>query len=74
MNADDTIGYRIRSVHAGAIDEARRVKPSIPLVGQDEFEIHDDFELVTTWVGARGDHKWISGAARVVGGNLPCVY
>lgn len=38
-------GYRITAVHSGAIDQARRIKPSIPLVGDHGIEIHDEIEL-----------------------------
>ncbi|MCL6631897.1 MAG: GNAT family N-acetyltransferase [Alicyclobacillus herbarius] len=38
-------GYRFVAVHQGAIDEARRLKPTIPLVGDDGIEIHDEIEL-----------------------------
>lgn len=37
--------YRISGIYPGAIDEARRVKPEIPLVGYDGIEIHDEIEL-----------------------------
>jgi hypothetical protein len=33
------------AVHRGAIDEARRVKPEIPLTGHDGIAIHDELEL-----------------------------
>lgn len=38
-------GFRLVAVHAGAIDEARRTKPSIPLVGNHGIPIHDELEL-----------------------------
>jgi len=38
-------GYRLVAVHVGAIDEARRIKPSIPLVGDYGIPIHDELEL-----------------------------
>jgi GNAT superfamily N-acetyltransferase len=38
-------GYRLVAVHIGAIDEARRVKPSIPLVGNYGIPLHDELEL-----------------------------
>jgi len=37
--------YRITAVHVGAIDEARRIKPTIPFVGNHGIEIHDELEL-----------------------------
>jgi hypothetical protein len=36
---------RLIAVHRGAIDEARRVKPEIPLAGDDGIPIHDELEL-----------------------------
>jgi ribosomal protein S18 acetylase RimI-like enzyme len=38
-------GLRLVTVHRGAVDEARRSKPSIPVVGEDGIEIHDEIEL-----------------------------
>jgi GNAT superfamily N-acetyltransferase len=38
-------GMRIVAVHPGAVDAARRLKPSIPLVGQDGIAIRDEREL-----------------------------
>lgn len=38
-------GFRLTAVHPGAIDEARRLKPSIPLVGHHGIPIHDELEL-----------------------------
>jgi len=38
-------GYRIVAVHPNAIDEARKLKPSIPLIGSYEIPIHDELEL-----------------------------
>jgi ribosomal protein S18 acetylase RimI-like enzyme len=38
-------GYRIVAVHPNAIDEARKRKPSIPLVGSYNIPIHDELEL-----------------------------
>lgn len=33
------------AVHRGAIDEARQIKPSIPLIGEHGIAIHDEVEL-----------------------------
>ena len=38
-------GYRIAAVYAGAVDEARARKPSIPFEGNDGIPIHDEIEL-----------------------------
>jgi ribosomal protein S18 acetylase RimI-like enzyme len=38
-------GYRIVAVYPGAIDEARKTKPSIPEVGYYGIPIHDELEL-----------------------------
>jgi GNAT superfamily N-acetyltransferase len=38
-------GMRLVAVHRGAIDEARRIKPSIPLIGQHGIPIHDELEF-----------------------------
>jgi len=42
-------GYRIAKVHPGAVDEARRMKPSIPLCGHYGIPIHDELELEKRW-------------------------
>ncbi len=38
-------GFRLVAAHIGAIDEARRLKPEIPLVGLDGILIRDELEL-----------------------------
>jgi N-acetylglutamate synthase-like GNAT family acetyltransferase len=38
-------GMRITAVSPGAVDEARRRKPSIPLTGNDGIELHDELTL-----------------------------
>jgi GNAT superfamily N-acetyltransferase len=38
-------GMRLVAVHRDAIDEARRIKPSIPLIGEHGIPIHDELEL-----------------------------
>jgi ribosomal protein S18 acetylase RimI-like enzyme len=38
-------GMRIVAVHGRAVDEARRLKPGIPLIGHDGIPLHDELEL-----------------------------
>jgi GNAT superfamily N-acetyltransferase len=38
-------GMRLTAVHRGAVDEARRIKPSIPLIGGHGIPIHDELEF-----------------------------
>jgi GNAT superfamily N-acetyltransferase len=38
-------GMRLVAVHRGAVDEARQIKPSIPLIGEHGIAIHDELEL-----------------------------
>ena len=38
-------GLRIVAVHRGAVDRARLLKPSIPLVAENGIELHDELEL-----------------------------
>ncbi|MBD0384738.1 GNAT family N-acetyltransferase [Paenibacillus sedimenti] len=38
-------GYRITAVYPNAIDEARKLKPTIPKVGYYDIPIHDEIEL-----------------------------
>jgi ribosomal protein S18 acetylase RimI-like enzyme len=37
-------GLTLAAVHKGAVDEARKLKPEIPLVGEDGVAIHDELE------------------------------
>ena len=38
-------GMRLIAVHRRAVDEARRIKPSIPLIGEHGIPIHDELEF-----------------------------
>jgi ribosomal protein S18 acetylase RimI-like enzyme len=38
-------GMRLVAVHRDAIDEARGIKPSIPLIGEHGIPIHDELEF-----------------------------
>ena len=38
-------GLRLVAVHAGAVDDVRRLKPSIPLVGEHGIPIRDELEF-----------------------------
>ncbi len=38
-------GFHISRVNPGAVDRARRIKPEIPLVGEDNIPLHDEIEL-----------------------------
>ncbi len=38
-------GFRLVAVHAGAVDDARRLKPSIPVVGDHGIPVHDELEF-----------------------------
>ncbi len=39
-------GFRLSALHAGAVDRARAIKPTIPLLGRDGIPIHDELILV----------------------------
>ena len=39
-------GFRLNELRCGAADEARRVKPTIPLIGHDHIPIRDELDLV----------------------------
>jgi ribosomal protein S18 acetylase RimI-like enzyme len=41
-------GFRVTVVREGAVDESRKLKPSIPLVGEDGIPITDEVELELT--------------------------
>lgn len=38
-------GMRLATVHRGAVDEARRLEPEIPTVGEHGIGLHDEVEL-----------------------------
>ncbi len=38
-------GFQLKAVHIGAINEARKLKPSIPLIGDDGIPIEHEFEF-----------------------------
>jgi ribosomal protein S18 acetylase RimI-like enzyme len=40
-------GFRLVAVHPGRVDAARRLKPEIPLIGNDGIPIRDEIELET---------------------------
>ena len=41
----DKLGFRVVAVREGAVDEARKLKPSIPLIGVDGVPITDELEF-----------------------------
>ncbi len=41
-------GFRLVALRPGAVDEARKNKPSISLIGQHGIPIHDELELCLT--------------------------
>jgi hypothetical protein len=38
-------GMRLVAVHRDAVDDARRAKPSIPMIGEYGIPIHDELEF-----------------------------
>ena len=38
-------GFRLVAVHANALERSRRLKPQIPLIGQDGIPLRDEIEL-----------------------------
>ena len=38
-------GFELVAVHRGAVNESRKIKPSIPLTGNDGIPIRDEIEL-----------------------------
>jgi ribosomal protein S18 acetylase RimI-like enzyme len=38
-------GFRLVALHSQAVDQSRQLKPSIPQIGIDGIEIHDELEL-----------------------------
>jgi ribosomal protein S18 acetylase RimI-like enzyme len=50
-------GYRIASIDRGAVDRARSIKPSIPLIGFHGIPIRDELTLVKDLDGAGSDRN-----------------
>jgi len=42
-------GYRLVALHPGAVDQARLLKPTIPLVGNHGIPLRDELELERRW-------------------------
>ena len=38
-------GFELAALHRGAVNESRRRKPSIPLIGEDNIPLRDEIEL-----------------------------
>jgi len=38
-------GFELVAVHRGAVNESRKIKPSIPLVGMNGIPLRDEIEL-----------------------------
>lgn len=45
INFYERRGFRLIAVHRGAVDQARLLKASIPLVAENGIELHDELEL-----------------------------
>ncbi len=39
------LGFRMTEIHPGAVDQARKIKPQIPEVGQGGIPVHDEIVL-----------------------------
>jgi len=38
-------GFKLVAIHRGAVNESRKIKPSIPLTGFDDIPLRDEIEL-----------------------------
>ena len=38
-------GFELVAVHRGAVNESRKIKPSIPLIGENNIPLRDEIEL-----------------------------
>jgi DNA-3-methyladenine glycosylase I len=38
-------GFELAAIHRGAINESRKLKPSIPLIGENDIPLRDEIEL-----------------------------
>jgi len=41
-------GFELAAVHRGAVDKSRKIKPKIPLIGNDGIPLRDEIELEMT--------------------------
>jgi mannose-6-phosphate isomerase-like protein (cupin superfamily)/GNAT superfamily N-acetyltransferase len=57
-------GLRLVAVHPGAVDDARRIKPSISLVGDHGIPIRDELELELPLIAPERDHASMSYAKK----------
>jgi hypothetical protein len=54
-------GFRLIQVRLGAVDDARRLKPSIPTVGEYGIPMHDELDLCRALgTSIAGDQKFVS--------------
>ena len=42
-------GFRLHAIRCGAVDELRARKPTIPLVGFNDIQLHDEIDLLLTF-------------------------
>lgn len=54
-------GFRIAAVHRDAVTLSRRIKPEIPLTGEDGIPIRDEIELEIMLHGTSADPTWFAG-------------
>ena len=38
-------GFKLAAIHRGAVNESRKIKPSIPLIGENNIPLRDEIEL-----------------------------
>jgi ribosomal protein S18 acetylase RimI-like enzyme len=38
-------GFELAALHRGAVNESRKIKPSIPLIGENDIPLRDEIEL-----------------------------
>ena len=64
-------GFRIVAVHRGAVDRARLLKSSIPVVAENGIELHDELELELELAPAAGDRPDAAAAVAPAAGVAP---
>jgi hypothetical protein len=62
-------GFRLVQVRPGAVDEARKLKPSIPTVGEYGIPIHDELDLCRVFALARGGRFLFSRRGGAIAGR-----
>jgi ribosomal protein S18 acetylase RimI-like enzyme len=60
-------GFRLHELRPGAVEQARRLKPSIPALGHDGIPLRDEIDLIRALDGEGGRPRPAGGRPRPAG-------